>query len=156
MNRDRIADFERQYSELHRSRSRVALEAGNELIYKTDKRHESDLWPVSVGTNLIRSAAIVEQTFNGITARLWDDPIEWTLPERLPTITDLIGYFEEVQKTHVRGFAFLRSDADLEKSIPAPIELATLAKLLNETLTRSEKHLFEARSLLMNYKKHEQ
>jgi hypothetical protein len=156
VNRNRIDDFDRQFSALHRSCVRVALDAGNDLIYKTEEEHETDLWPISVGTYLIRSAAIVEQTFNGITTRLWDDPFEWTLPERLPTVTDLIGYMEEVQDARIRGFAFLRSDDDLDKSIPAPTELKTLAELLTGTLDRSSKHLFEARSLLMNYKNHVQ
>ena len=155
MNRNRIDDFHLQFSALHRSCARVALDAGNELIYKTEEEHETDLWPTSVGTYLIRSAAIVEQTFNGITTRLWDDPFEWTLPERLPTVTDLIGYMEEVQDARIRGMAFLRSNEDLDKSIPAPIELTTLGELLTETLDRSSKHLFEARGLLLNYKKHE-
>ena len=29
------------------------------------------------------SAGTIEQTFGGITANLWDDPFEWTLPETL-------------------------------------------------------------------------
>jgi hypothetical protein len=30
---------------------------------------------------ILRSARIVEQVSGGITANLWDDPFEWTLPE---------------------------------------------------------------------------
>jgi hypothetical protein len=148
VNRNRIDDLDRQFSELHRSCSRVALDAGNELIYKTEEEHETDLWPVSVGTHLIRAAAIVEQTFNGITTRLWDDPFEWTLPERLPTTSDLLAYFEEVEETRKRGFEFFKSDDDLQRSIPAPIELRTLDQILDATVVRSKKYLLEAESMM--------
>jgi hypothetical protein len=33
----------------------------------------------SCGEQVLRSAAIVEQSFGGLTANLWDDPFEWTL-----------------------------------------------------------------------------
>ena len=38
-----------------------------------------------LGEHIVRSAGAVEQTFDGITANLWDDPFEWTLPENLAT-----------------------------------------------------------------------
>ena len=41
---------------------------------------------VSIGENVLRSAAVLEQTFGGLTANLWDDPFEWTLPESLSTV----------------------------------------------------------------------
>jgi len=40
----------------------------------------------SLGENLLRSAATLEQTFGGLTANLWDDPFEWTLPETLSSV----------------------------------------------------------------------
>ena len=50
-------------------------------------------------SRLLRSAAAVEQTFGGITTRLWDDPFEWTLPEKLSSTDLLIGYLNEVEQT---------------------------------------------------------
>ena len=38
---------------------------------------------ITFGENILRSAAILEQTFGGLTTNLWDDPFEWTLPETL-------------------------------------------------------------------------
>jgi hypothetical protein len=32
---------------------------------------------------ILRSAAAIEQMCGGLTANLWDDPFEWTLPETL-------------------------------------------------------------------------
>jgi hypothetical protein len=150
VNRTHIDDLARQFADLHHARIETAKRAGDAYIYQTDQRHETDLWPISVGTYLIRSAAIVEQTFNGITTRLWDDPFEWTLPERLPTVDDLVAYFEEVEAARIRGFGFLRSDDDLSKSIPAPVALKTLDQLLTETIGRSTYYLSQAKSLLSN------
>ena len=45
-------------------------------------RHVGD---TSVGEQILRSAAVIEQTLGGLTANLWDDPFEWTLPETLST-----------------------------------------------------------------------
>jgi hypothetical protein len=109
VNRDRIETFDLEFVELHLSRADAARRAGNELIYRTEPGHETELWPISTGTLLIRSAAAVEQMINGITVRLWDDPFEWTLPERLPTVENLFAYFEEVETIRKRGFAFLKS-----------------------------------------------
>jgi hypothetical protein len=148
VSRSRIDNFDRRFSELNDSRIQVARLTGNDLIYKTEEEHENDLWPISIGTHLIRSAAAVEQTFNGITTRLWDDPFEWTLPERLSTVSDLLAYFEEVEETRKRGFEFFKSDEDLQRSIPAPIELRTLDQILDNTRVRSKKYLLQAESMV--------
>ena len=52
----------------------------------------------SCGEYILRSAAAVEQTFGGITTRLWDDPFEWTLPEALSTDRFDFGIFERKSK----------------------------------------------------------
>jgi hypothetical protein len=146
LSRERIEKIDLQFADLNRARLKLAREAGDQRIYETADVER--LWPVSVGLNLIRSAAVVEQTINGITVRLWDDPFEWTLPERLPSVADLIAYFEEVEMARVKGFQFLKDDADLEHSIPAPVELKTLDHVLSGTLTASQTYLSEARSYL--------
>ena len=97
--------------------------------------------PSSCGEHLLRSAAAVEQTFGGITASLWDDPFEWTLPETLQTNALVEQYLNEVEETRRRGFALLRSDGDLAKEIAVPSgEMQTLAALLLETLARAAHH----------------
>lgn len=92
----------------------------------------------SCGEHLLRSAAVVEQTFGGITASLWDDPFEWTLPETLRTPALVEEYLNEVEATRRRGFALFRSDGELTKEIAVPPgETRTLAALLLETLARA-------------------
>ena len=86
----------------------------------------------------MRSAAAVEQTFGGLTARLWDDPFEWTLPEELSTTAKIRDYLDEVEATRQRGFTFLTSESDLDRELPAPEEFKTIAQLLLETVARAE------------------
>ena len=92
----------------------------------------------SCGEYLLRSAGAVEQTFGGITTRLWDDPFEWTLPEKLSTPIAVLEYLDEVERTRLAGFGFFTSDGDLQKQIPAPEKLRSLFDLLLETLARAE------------------
>ena len=92
----------------------------------------------SCGEYLLRSAAAVEQTFGGITTRLWDDPFEWTLPEKLSTVAAIIGYLNEVEATRVSAFKFFTSDDDLRKELPAPERLRSIFDLLLETVARGE------------------
>ncbi|MCV4777710.1 hypothetical protein OFM21_33535, partial [Escherichia coli] len=54
-------------------------------LYLRPKNGSGTLLPLSTGEYLLRAAAAVEQTAGGITRRLWDDPFEWTLPEKLST-----------------------------------------------------------------------
>lgn len=92
----------------------------------------------SCGEHLLRSAACVEQTFGGLTANLWDDPFEWTLPETLSTPTLVAEYLEEVEATRRRGLALVETDDDLLKEIAVPAgEMRALFALLNETLVRA-------------------
>jgi hypothetical protein len=100
----------------------------------------------SFGEYIVRSAAEVEQTFNGITTRLWDDPFEWTLPEQLINTDGILRYFEEVEKARKNGFAFFQTDDDLKREFPAPIELKTICTLLLETISRAEN--FQGRAIV--------
>ena len=92
----------------------------------------------SFGECIVRSVAEVEQTFNGLTTRLWDDPFEWMLPEELATRDKIIGYLEEVEKTRKNGFRYFKSDADLAREIPAPERLTPIFELLLNTASRAE------------------
>ena len=91
--------------------------------------------------NIIRAAAALEQCFGGITTRLWDDPFEWTLPEYLSDHRTLMSYLDEVESSIRRGFRVLKKDEDLDSVIPAPVEMKTIAEVLEETIERSVSHL---------------
>ncbi len=91
----------------------------------------------SAGELLIRSAAGVEQTFGGITRRLWDDPFEWTLPEELSGRNAIRDYFGEVRKTRADGFAFFRDDTELFRQIPSPEVLRPIIEILLTTIDRA-------------------
>jgi hypothetical protein len=106
------------------------------------------LFPVnSIGEYVLRSAGTVEQTFGGITTRLWDDPFEWTLPEKLSTRELILEYLDEVADTRKRGFSFFSSDEDLGKRLPAPVEIKSLFELLLDTLLRAENFLGRAEAV---------
>ena len=95
----------------------------------------------SCGEHLLRSAAAVEQTFGGITANLWDDPFEWTLPETLTTLPLVEEYLSEVEATRVRGFTLFKSDGELSQEIAVPAGgTRTLFDVILETLARASQH----------------
>lgn len=116
-----------------RSRELLARLDDDELFLRPDGSVTA-LSPFSSGEYLLRSAAMVEKTFGGITTRLWDDPFEWTLPEKLATRDAIIEYLDEVEATRKNGFAFFTSDDDLRREIPAPERLRPLAEILIGTL----------------------
>jgi hypothetical protein len=93
---------------------------------------------VSVGEQILRSAAVIEQTFGGLTANLWDDPFEWTLPETLTTTESIVDYLSEVDSTRESFFKSIQANTDLNKYVPVPSgEQKTLIDLLLETLVRA-------------------
>lgn len=107
-------------------------------LYRKPREIEHSMAAFSCGEFLLRSAAAVEQTCGGITTRLWDDPFEWTLPEKLSTPELVAGYMDEVEETRRVAFGFFKSDDDLHKQIPAPEDLRTIFDLLLETVARAE------------------
>ncbi|HEU4834037.1 MAG TPA: hypothetical protein VFS90_06475 [Pyrinomonadaceae bacterium] len=87
--------------------------------------------------NLVRSAAAIEQMCGGLTANLWDDPFEWTLPETLSNPDRIIEYLSEVDLARERAFGSI-DDAALTKYIAVPSgESQVLISLLLETLVRA-------------------
>jgi hypothetical protein len=130
--------FDRQFLDLHKRSCELILKIPEEKLYWQPGK-ASSLFPMnSCGECILRSAGTVEQTFGGITTRLWDDPFEWTLPEALSTKEKILQYLEEVEQTRQRGFALFTSDEDLKKQIPAPVTLKPLFQILLETLARAE------------------
>jgi hypothetical protein len=97
---------------------------------------------------ILRSARIVEQVSGGITANLWDDPFEWTLPETLSTKEKLIAYVDEVHDARVRAFELFEDDAELLKTIMAPAGPTQLMSLLLEALVVAAGHQLRAQDYL--------
>ena len=90
---------------------------------------------VSIGENILRSAAVIEQVCGGLTANLWDDPFEWTLPETLSNADRIIEYLSEVDLARQLAFNSILDDNALTKLISVPSgEPRLLVSLLLETL----------------------
>src|SRR5262249_54854533 len=94
--------------------------------------------PVERAENILRSAAVIEQTCGGLTANLWDDPFEWTLPETLSSPERIIEYLSEVDQARQRAFSAIGDDAALVKYISDPSgEPRLFVSLLLETLVKA-------------------
>jgi len=119
-----------------RSRELLALLDQDQLFRRPDGSPTS-MTPFSCGEYLLRSAGRVEMTFGGITTRLWDDPFEWTLPEKLSTHLAILQYLDEVETTRLKGFSFFTSDDDLGREIPAPEKMRPLADILIDTVSQA-------------------
>lgn len=92
---------------------------------------------VSVGENILRSAAVLEQTCGGLTSNLWDDPFEWTLPETLSNPELINEYLLEVDDARQNAFSAIHDDGALSKYISDPSGERLLISLLLETLVRA-------------------
>jgi hypothetical protein len=135
---DRFLDaFDKQFVLIDK-RSRELLERidGGQLFTKP-RELPGTMAMFTCGECILRSAAMVEKTFGGITTRLWDDPFEWTLPEKLSDKAAITQYLDEVEETRRAGFAYFNSDKDLEREIPAPERLRPLMDILLETVSRA-------------------
>ncbi len=128
-----IEEFNDRFADLHRrSAELIGLTPDEKLFWKPRDLGQT-MTMFSVGEYVLRSAGKVEQTFGGITTRLWDDPFEWTLPEKLSTADLVLEYLAEVEATRVKGFALLQSDENLRREIPAPVKMKTIFSILLET-----------------------
>ena len=107
-------------------------------LFKKPRNIANSMAMFSVGEYILRSAAMVEKTFGGITTRLWDDPFEWTLPEKLVDNAGISQYLDEVEATRLKGFIFFASDADLNRQMPAPEKLRSVFEILLETVAKAE------------------
>ena len=135
-----IETFNQKFLTLHTRSCELIRKIPTEKLYWQPREKEA-LFPInSCGEYILRSAAAVEQTFGGITVRLWDDPFEWTLPEQLSTNQLISEYLTEVEATRQRGFTFFQSDEELKKLLPAPVKIVSLFELLLETLIKAENY----------------
>jgi hypothetical protein len=86
---------------------------------------------------ILRSAAVIEQMCGGLTANLWDDPFEWTLPETLSNADRIVEYLSEVDLARERAFDSI-DDSALTKYISVPSgDERPLISVLLETLVRA-------------------
>jgi hypothetical protein len=140
-----IADLDRQFLQLHQESREMIHAVPPELLYYRPP-NELNSPAQSCGEQILRSAAVVEQTFGGLTTNLWDDPFEWTLPETLSTPEKVSDYLNEVEATRKRGFELFQSDDDLLKEIMAPAGATQLRPLLLDTLVRARHYLGSAQA----------
>lgn len=130
-----IESLDALFADLHtRSHELIARLPGELLYAKPDGAADS------CGEQILRSAAAVEQSFGGLTANLWDDPFEWTLPETLSTPAKVLEYLAEVEATRGKAFHSFESDDDLSKEIMTPSGSTRLRPFLLDTLQRARHH----------------
>ena len=133
-----LDSFDSRFQIIHLRSLDLLAKITDERLFEKPRELKSIFEMFSCGEFVLRSAGAVEQTFGGITTKLWDDPFEWTLPEKLSTTEMIREYLDEVETTRQKGFAFFQSDADLSRQIPAPDELKTLHEILLDTVARAE------------------
>jgi len=130
--RDIVASLDREFSRLHQQSCALIAATSIDLLYAVPE-HLS-----SIGESALRGAAAIEQTFGGITANLWDDPFEWTLPEYLSTPAKIREHLDEVEATRKRAFASFADDVCLLKHVAVPSGgTRPLIDLLLETLLKA-------------------
>ncbi|HEX5704030.1 MAG TPA: hypothetical protein VFX97_12570 [Pyrinomonadaceae bacterium] len=133
--RESIDRLDAQFADLHaRSLDLIARLPPARLYAKPNGSADS------FGEQILRSAAVVEQGFGGLTANLWDDPFEWTLPETLSDPAKVREYLDEVEVTRRSAFASFESDDDLSKEIMTPAGSTQLLPFLLDTLRRARHH----------------
>ena len=129
--REIVNHLDREFASLIDSLKELVRSVQPDLLYHNPPA-------VSIGENILRSAAAVEQTCGGLTANLWDDPFEWTLPETLSNADLIVEYLLEVDTARQRAFSSIADDDALNKYISVPSgERRLLISLLLETLARA-------------------
>jgi hypothetical protein len=80
--RQLLEDLNNQFAEIHKISCDFITRLSTELLYTRPPKASSN---DTCGEQILRCGAVIEQSFGGLTANLWDDPFEWTLPENLNT-----------------------------------------------------------------------
>jgi hypothetical protein len=146
-----IESLDREFQQLHLRSCQLIESISPDDLYSHPATLPGLDQSTSVGELALRSVAVVEQTFGGITANLWDDPFEWTLPETLPTPAAVLEYFAEVEDTRERAFLSFAADDVLLKEIAVPSgETQPLFVLLLKTLVRASDYHGRAIATLKN------
>jgi len=125
-----VQQIDREFSKLIESLKDLVKSIPADVLY----RHPP---AVSIGENILRSAAVLEQTCGGLTSNLWDDPFEWTLPETLSNPDRIVEYLMEVDLARQRAFSSIQDDSALGKYVSDPSGERLLINLVLETLVRA-------------------
>ena len=143
-----LGSLEHEFAALLSALTAFVREVPDELIY----RDPNGVGGTTVGETVVKSAAVLEQTFGGLTSNLWDDPFEWTLPETLASRSLIIQYLDEVDVARQRAFAFLSDDKALAKIVSVPFDgQVSVLDLLERTLNRAASYQNEAAAILKNF-----
>ena len=137
VGRAMVESLAERFAQLHSRSCKLIETTPPELLYRDLMGRNNNTCSQSVGESVLRSAAVVEQTFGGITANLWDDPFEWTLPEVLSTPGRIIEYLAEVEQTRKHAFGSFTGDADLLKKIATPSGQRKLIDLLLDSIVQA-------------------
>ena len=136
-HRQIIDGFDHAFGRLYLASRAVITSTDVEILY-TAPGPASISSLRSIGESVLRGAAAIEQTFGGITANLWDDPFEWTLPEYLSTPAKVAEHLAEVEETRKRAFRSFVDDGCLIQHVAVPTGATRpLIELLLETLLRA-------------------
>jgi len=121
----------------------VVKKADREIVHQIDAEFSclikelKDLARSVPLENVVRSAAVIEQMCGGLIANLWDDPLEWTLPETLSNPDRVVEYLSEVDFARRRAFDAM-DDASLMKNVQLPSgKSQLLVDFLLETLVKA-------------------
>jgi len=133
MSREIVTNLDQQFAALLNSLKHLASSVPATLLYRNPPA-------VSIGENILRSAAAIEQTCGGLTSNLWDDPFEWTLPETLSNGDLIVDYLSEVDRLRQRAFNSIADDSALTRYVSTPAGERPLLDLLLETLVQSSDH----------------
>ena len=146
--RQQVDQLDHQFLEIYQTSCDFTSGLSTDLLYARPAATSHD----SCGEQILRCGAVIEQTFGGITANLWDDPFEWTLPETLNTPTKVLEYLKEVEELRSRAFLAFAGDADLFKEIMTPAGVTEILPFLLDTLERARHHQQRAFNVLESLK----
>jgi hypothetical protein len=141
-----VNGLDREFARLHFNSCAIIEQTSGDHLYAPPPPEDSgSRHQASIGESVLRTAAAIEQTFGGITANLWDDPFEWTLPEYLTTPAKVRAHLGEVELIRQRAFSSFTDDDCLLKQVAVPSgETRQLIDLLSETLARAAGYQAEA------------
>jgi hypothetical protein len=135
--RQQVQSLDNQFAEIHKTSSDFIANLSDELLYIRPAAASSH---DTCGEQILRCSAVIEQSFGGLTANLWDDPFEWTLPETLDMQAKVLEYLGEVEDLRNRAFLAFGDDADLSKEIMTPGGPMQILPFLLDTLKRARHH----------------
>jgi hypothetical protein len=135
--RQQVENLNSQFAEIHQASSDFIAKLPDELLYTRPAKASSH---DTCGEQILRCSAVIEQSFGGLTANLWDDPFEWTLPETLHMRAKVLEYLSEVEAVRRRAFLAFADDADLSKNIMTPSGPTQILPFLLDTLKRARHH----------------